>query len=98
MGRIILLRHGQSEGSAANRFQGSRWDPSLTDVGRQEARDAAVKLRAHGVARVDFAWSSALVRAQETLEIVLEELGQAPLPRRKAPELNEKECVWFGPA
>ena len=48
MGKIILLRHGQSEWNLENRFTG--WtDVDLTDKGREEARAAGLKIKESGL-------------------------------------------------
>ena len=74
---LVLIRHGQSEWNAANRFTG--WtDIDLTDEGRREAAAGAEALRDIGISRFDRAFTSELVRAQETLDIVLSSIGQPP--------------------
>lgn len=88
MPRLILIRHGQSQWNLENRFTG--WaDVGLTDAGRAEAQRAGVLLRAHGY-RFDRAFTSRLRRAAETLESVLQELGQADLPVERSWRLNER--------
>ena len=74
---LVLIRHGQSEWNAANRFTG--WtDIDLTDEGRREAAAGAEALRDIGISRFDRAFTSELARAQETLDIVLSSIGQPP--------------------
>lgn len=73
MSRLLLVRHGQSEWNASGRWQGHA-DPSLTELGRQQARQAA---RALG--SVDAIISSDLARARETAEILARELGLGPV-------------------
>ena len=86
MGILVLIRHGQSQWNLENRFTG--WvDVPLTDAGREEARRAAELIR-H--LRYDHAFTSALQRAQETLRIVLEILGQSHIPVGQDPALNER--------
>ena len=47
MTRLILLRHGQSEWNLKNLFTG--WtDVDLTDQGREEARQAGLKIKRLG--------------------------------------------------
>lgn len=88
MGTLILVRHGQSEWNAENRFTG--WvDVALSDKGRREAREGGQRLAAQGY-RVDTAFTSTLQRAIETGEIVLAELGQPDLPQERAWQLNER--------
>lgn len=86
MGTLVLIRHGQSQWNLENRFTG--WiDIPLTDAGRDEARLGAVLIR-H--LRFDRAFTSALQRAQETLTIVLETIGQSGLPIEADQALNER--------
>lgn len=85
---LVLLRHAQSQWNLESRFTG--WaDVGLTDAGRVEARRAGALLRAHGY-RFDQAFTSRLQRAAETLEIVLQEIGQADLPVERSWRLNER--------
>ena len=86
MGKLILLRHGQSQWNLENRFTG--WvDVPLTDLGREEARKAGEKIR--GI-RIDLAFTSDLERAQETLAITLEAAGQTGVPTGRDQALNER--------
>ncbi len=88
MPHLLLIRHGQSEWNLANRFTG--WvDVALTDRGRQEARQAARLVAAEGIAFTK-AYTSALLRAQETLDIVLDELGLDSIEIERDEALNER--------
>ncbi|MBN9687248.1 MULTISPECIES: 2,3-bisphosphoglycerate-dependent phosphoglycerate mutase [unclassified Corallococcus] len=82
---LALVRHGQSLWNLENRFTGFV-DVPLTEQGRAEARKAAEALQ--GV-KFDVAYTSALSRAQQTLAILLETLGQTPPVIRDA-ALNER--------
>jgi 2,3-bisphosphoglycerate-dependent phosphoglycerate mutase len=85
MSTLVLVRHGQSLWNRENRFTG--WvDVPLTDEGRAEARRAGELLRD---LRFDVAYTSALWRAQETLEIILTTIAQRPPVIRDA-ALNER--------
>ncbi len=85
---LALVRHGQSQWNLENRFTG--WvDVPLTDLGRSEARRAGELLKEAG-ARFDLAFTSDLQRAQETLRIILEVLGQPDLPTERDQALNER--------
>jgi len=85
MAKLVLVRHGQSLWNLENRFTG--WvDVPLTDKGREEARRAASQLKDIQFA---VAYTSMLTRAQETLEIILREIGQRPPVIRDA-ALNER--------
>ena len=85
---LVLVRHGQSEWNLKNLFTGWR-DVDLTEQGVKEAREAGRKLKAQGLT-FDVAFTSALKRAQRTLDLMLEELGQTvPIIRDQA--LNERD-------
>ena len=86
MGMLVMIRHGQSQWNLDNRFTG--WvDVPLTDAGRAEARRGAAFLTSF---RFDRAFTSALQRAQETLRIVLETIGQTGVPIEADQALNER--------
>ncbi len=86
MPTLALVRHGQSLWNLQNRFTG--WvDVPLTERGRGEARADGEALRGVGF---DVAYTSALRRAQDTLDIVLEAAGlDVPVIRDAA--LNERD-------
>jgi 2,3-bisphosphoglycerate-dependent phosphoglycerate mutase len=86
---LVLLRHGQSEWNLKNLFTGWR-DVDLTGKGIEEARDAGRRLKAQGI-RFDVAFTSALIRAQHSLDLALEEIGQQSLPVFKDAALNERD-------
>lgn len=86
MSKLVLVRHGQSQWNLENRFTG--WvDVPLSEQGRQEARRAGEQLK--GV-KFDKAYTSDLRRAQETLKIILDVIGQAKIPVEKDKALNER--------
>lgn len=88
MSKLALVRHGQSQWNLDNRFTG--WiDVPLTDAGREEARQAGERIRVLQI-RFDRAYTSALIRAQETLSLILRVLGQETLPIEKDQALNER--------
>jgi 2,3-bisphosphoglycerate-dependent phosphoglycerate mutase len=86
---LVLVRHGQSDWNLKNLFTGWR-DVDLTEKGIAEAREAGRKLKAQGI-KFDVAFTSALKRAQRTLDLMLEELGQAAIPVFKDQALNERD-------
>jgi 2,3-bisphosphoglycerate-dependent phosphoglycerate mutase len=86
---LVLVRHGQSEWNLKNLFTGWR-DVDLTEQGVKEAREAGRKLKAQGLV-FDVAFTSALKRAQRTLGLMLEELGQTNIPVIKDEALNERD-------
>ena len=86
MGTLVLIRHGQSQWNLENRFTG--WvDVPLTDAGREEARRGAALITS---LTFDRAFTSALTRAQDTLRVVMETIGQSKIPIEADPALNER--------
>ena len=86
---LVLVRHGQSEWNLKNLFTGWR-DVDLTEQGVKEAREAGRKLKAQGL-KFDVAFTSALKRAQRTLDLMLQEMGQTNLPIIRNQALNERD-------
>ena len=86
---LVLVRHGQSEWNLKNLFTGWR-DVDLTDKGVTEAREAGRKLQAQGL-KFDVAYTSALKRAQRTLDLMLEEMDQTTITIIKDQALNERD-------
>jgi 2,3-bisphosphoglycerate-dependent phosphoglycerate mutase len=86
---LVLVRHGQSEWNLKNLFTGWK-DPGLTELGVEEARTAGRRLKAQGL-DFDVAFTSALTRAQETLRLMLEEIGRPELPTIRDQALNERD-------
>ena len=89
MGRILLVRHGETAWNALGRLLGAT-DQPLNDVGREQARTLAARL---GDAAPTAVWTSDLVRARETGEIVAVALG-LPAPAIDA-ELRERAFGVF---
>ena len=85
---LVLVRHGESEWNKLNLFTGWR-DPDLSELGVEEAHRAGKLLKKEGFV-FDIAFTSALKRAQHTLEIILEELGQQGLETIKDQAVNER--------
>ncbi len=85
---LVLVRHGQSEWNLKNLFTG--WhDVDLTEQGVKEARTAGQTLKEM---KLDFdeAYTSDLLRAQKTLDLMLEEMGET-LPITRDQALNERD-------
>ena len=87
---LLLVRHGQSVWNAENRWQGQA-DPPLSELGEEQARDAAARLHGAGFTHVV---ASDLQRARRTAEILAEALG---LDVRLDPGLREIDVGdWTG--
>lgn len=90
MTTLLLVRHGETDWNAEGRLQGHT-DRPLNDFGRRQAKALADELSDE---RLDAVYSSDLLRARETAEIVGERLG---LPVVVDPDLREKNWgSWEG--
>ena len=86
-GKLVLVRHGLSVYNDQNRFTGWK-DVELNKQGNEEAVQAGLILKDY---HFDLAFTSNLVRAQNTLEIILKEIGKPDLPVEKNLALNERD-------
>lgn len=83
---LMLVRHGQSQWNLENRFTG--WiDIDLSEQGVREAREAGEKLKGY---KFDVAFTSDLIRAQRTLDIILDIIERDNIPVYKDKALNER--------
>jgi 2,3-bisphosphoglycerate-dependent phosphoglycerate mutase len=86
MAQLVIFRHGQSIWNLENKFTG--WvDVELSPKGIEEAIAAGKKIKGY---HFDYAYSSALTRAQKTLTLALEAAGHAPLTPIYDKALNER--------
>jgi len=86
MAQLVIFRHGQSTWNLENKFTG--WvDVELTPKGIEEAKNAGLKIKGY---RFDYAYASALKRAQNTLEYALETAQHPPLIPVFNKALNER--------
>jgi len=87
-GRLVLVRHGQSDWNLKNLFTG--WtDVDLTQQGVEEAKAAAVTLREAGLSFV-VAHVSVLKRAIRTLWLILDGMDLMWIPVARHWRLNER--------
>ncbi|WP_395973566.1 2,3-diphosphoglycerate-dependent phosphoglycerate mutase [Chryseobacterium cucumeris] len=86
MEKLFLVRHGQSLWNLENRFTGWK-DIDITEAGIEEAKKAGIALK---VERIDIAFTSALIRAQHTLSIILDVIGNPDIPVIQDKALNER--------
>jgi len=88
MYRIVLLRHGESTWNKKGLFTG--WtDVNLSKKGVSEAHEAGFELKKKGY-KFDLFYTSLLIRAERTLNIVLQELKMINSPVFKDWRLNER--------
>ncbi len=73
MPRIFLVRHGQDEDNSQGILNGRR-DTRLTELGKQQARHVAQKLKGGGIRVI---YTSPLLRAYESAQIISQEQGIA---------------------
>ena len=88
-GTLVLVRHGQSDWNLKNLFTGWK-DPDLTPLGIEEANAGGKALADYGI-KFDVAFTSVLTRAQHTLKLILDNLGQPDLETIKNQALNERD-------
>lgn len=88
-GTLVLVRHGQSEWNLKNLFTGWK-DPDLTEKGIEEAKTGAAALKETGL-KFDVAFTSVLIRAQHTLDLILDGIGQTGLETIRNQALNERD-------
>ncbi len=81
--KIYMVRHGQSEGNLRRLWYGST-DLPLTDLGREQARQAGEKLKNAAFA---VCYASPLIRAWETAQLVM---AGRPEPILSTPDLREQ--------
>lgn len=87
-GKLILVRHGQSEWNKLNLFTGWK-DPDLTAQGIEEAEEAGRVLKEKGF-KFDIAFTSVLQRAEKTCQMILDGVGQSDLETIHDQALNER--------
>lgn len=86
--KLVMVRHGQSLWNLENRFTG--WtDIDLSENGVKEAQEAGRLLKANGYT-FDEAFTSVLTRANHTLNLILEQLGETEIPIHYSWRLNER--------
>jgi broad specificity phosphatase PhoE len=87
---VLLVRHGETEDNAADRFQGRR-DTQLNDRGREQSRTLAHSLRGEGLLAI---YTSPLQRARATAQIVGDVLGIEPVVDERLMEVDAGD--WSG--
>src|SRR5579864_7840352 len=87
-GALILLRHGQSTWNLENLFTG--WhDAPLSEQGVREAAESGRLMQEAGL-EPGIVHTSVLVRAIQTADLALGEMGRTWIPVRRSWRLNER--------
>jgi broad specificity phosphatase PhoE len=92
--RLVLVRHGQTDYNRERRWQGVGSDVPLNDVGRAEAARVGEALAGRYDGAVAALYTSDLVRARETAEIVGARLDLEPIDEPALRELSHGR--WEG--
>jgi 2,3-bisphosphoglycerate-dependent phosphoglycerate mutase len=87
MSHLVLARHGESQFNAKSLWTGI-WDVPLTKKGRHEAMLMAAAIKD---LKPDVAYTSALSRAKDTLEIILHTNEWNKVPVHADASLNERD-------
>lgn len=88
-GTLVLVRHGETSGNAANQFTGLL-DPGLTAAGLSEAARVGALLCRSGIIP-DRCYTSALLRTRQTLDALIAEMAIEAPPTTASPALNERD-------
>ena len=89
MGRLLLVRHGESEMNSAGSFTG--WiDSDITPNGRKEMEHAARLMLERGYTDVDVVYTSMLKRSIRSSWALMKELDQIFRPVKKSWMLNQR--------
>ena len=84
--KLYFVRHGESEANLLHEFSNRGFKHGLTDRGRQQTTILAQKLKGASVTKL---FSSPLLRAVQTAEILANELG---VPYEITDALREYDC------
>ncbi len=87
---VLLVRHGETDDNAGDRFQG-RTDTRLNERGREQSRALARRLRGEGLRAL---YCSPLRRAHETARIVGAQLGLEAIVDERLMEVDAGD--WTG--
>jgi broad specificity phosphatase PhoE len=85
LGRLILVRHGESEGNRDRRFSISS-EVELTEIGRRQAHEVAQRIKT--CFQPELIFSSSFLRARQTSAIIAAELN---LPVEVVEDIHERD-------
>lgn len=88
MSYLVLVRHGKSQWNKDGLWTGWK-DIPLAPEGYDEAKKTGTELAQKGI-RFDIAYTSDLIRAQQTLDEVLKIIGQTDIEIVKDPAIKER--------
>lgn len=88
--QLILTRHGQTDWNLEHRTQG-RTDIPLNDMGKMQAQCLAQRLRKR---KIDVIYTSPLLRARQTAQIVADACGAVVVPEDAL--LERQFGIWEG--
>ena len=88
--KIVVIRHGTTDWNDKNLAQGSTDNP-LNERGMEQARITGKRLRGMGITKI---YSSPLIRARQTSQIIAQELEQE-VPIINEPALREQDFGIF---
>ena len=88
--KIVVIRHGTTDWNDKNLAQGSTDNP-LNERGMEQARITGKRLRGMGITKI---YSSPLIRARQTSQIIAQELEQE-VPIIYEPALREQDFGIF---
>jgi isoleucyl-tRNA synthetase len=89
---MTMVRHGQTDWNRDELCQGQEADRALTDLGKKQAQETAMKLKGQSF---DCIVTSDLQRARETAEILSKELG-VQIAEKSALFRERKMGEWVG--
>lgn len=92
MGRIFLVRHGQTVSNRERVLQGPRLDSPLSEAGKEQARRVGQALAAAGIEAL---YTSPLRRARDTAAAVADVRARGRLAVQVVPELYEMDYGRF---
>lgn len=90
-GKLIVLRHAQSEWNAEGKWTGTT-DIGLTKDGVARAKAMGKKMKD---TRIDFAYSSKQKRTHETLQAFLDGIGQKNVNSEQTGAINERDYGMY---
>lgn len=77
--RVVLVRHGESNATVQRRLAGVKCCTGLSDLGVQQAERLRDRYALGNEAPIDAFWSSPVLRARQTAEIMAKAIGMQPV-------------------